>query len=106
MSHGDRSEDKTALTLVCIGGFRGGAEGAAAPLFFLYFQNVLRFCFENRFIKCALIHLPKHCYFTLHHKYTHNAVCCMMWGWEGGEWGTWPRLSEFSESAPALFVSL
>ena len=39
----------------CIGGFRGGAEGAAVPLFFLYFKNVLRFCFENRFIKCSLI---------------------------------------------------
>ena len=33
-----------------IGGFRGGAEGAAGPLFFLYLQNVLWFCFENRFI--------------------------------------------------------
>ena len=38
-----------------IGGFRGGAEGVAAPLFRLYFQNVLRFCFEHRFIKCSLI---------------------------------------------------
>ena len=38
-----------------IGGFRGGAEGAAAPPFFLYFQIVLRFCIENRFIKCSLI---------------------------------------------------
>ena len=38
-----------------IGGFRGGAEGAADPLFFLYFENVLRFCFENRFIKCSFI---------------------------------------------------
>ena len=42
-----------------IGGFRGGAEGAATPppplpLFFLYFENVLRFFFENRFIKCSL----------------------------------------------------
>ena len=36
-------------------GFRGGAEGATASLFFLCFQNVLRFCFENRFIKCSLI---------------------------------------------------
>ena len=43
------------LTLQNIGGFRVGAEGAAPPLFFLYFQNVLRFCFENRFIKCSLI---------------------------------------------------
>ena len=45
----------------CIGGFRGGAEGAAQPprppFFFLYFQNVLpltlQFCFENRFMKCS-----------------------------------------------------
>ena len=37
-----------------IGGFRGGAEGAA-PHFFLCFQNVLRFCFEKRFMKCSLI---------------------------------------------------
>ena len=38
-----------------IGGFRGGAEGAVAPPFFWYFQNVFRFCFENRFIKGSFI---------------------------------------------------
>ena len=38
-----------------IGRFRGGAEGAAAPSFLLYFQNVLRFRFENRFIRCSLV---------------------------------------------------
>ena len=31
-----------------------GRGGCGAP-FFLYFQNVLRFCFENRFIKCSSI---------------------------------------------------
>ena len=36
---------------VYIGGFRGGAEGGTAPLFFLYLQHVLRFCFEYHFIK-------------------------------------------------------
>ena len=33
------------------GGFRGGAEGATAPPFFLYFQHVVRFCFEYHFMK-------------------------------------------------------
>ena len=49
----------------------------------------------------------------MHHKYAHNAVCCMSrkvkfslgggGGGEGGEEGgrTWPPLSEFSGSAPA-----
>ena len=41
--------------IVFIGGFSGGAEGARCPLFSLYFHNVLRFCFENHFIKCYLL---------------------------------------------------
>ena len=36
-------KDTIKLMFLNIGGFRGGAEGAAATLFFLYFQNVLRY---------------------------------------------------------------
>ena len=35
---------------LCIGGFRGGVEGAAAPPFFLYFRKVLQFCFDKSFV--------------------------------------------------------
>ena len=44
---------------VSIGRYRGGAEGAMAPLIsYKYFQNVVPLtvwvCFENHFIKCCL----------------------------------------------------
>ena len=106
MSHGDRSEDKTALTLVCIGGFRGGAEGAAPPLFFLYFQNVLRFYFENRFMKSSLVPSPE-TFTLLNFASRIRSQCCMLHVLKSevfirGGWGTRPPLFEFSGSAPGL----
>ena len=75
-----------------IGGFSGGAEGAAAPHFFLYFQNVLRFCFENRFIKCSFI-LSSETLTLLYFasRIRHNAVSCLSWK---------VKFPEFSGSAP------
>ena len=67
-----------------IGGF--GFSWGAAPPVLLYFQIVspltLRFCFENRFIKCPLILSSETLtllYFTLHLEYAHNVVCCLSW---------------------------
>ena len=101
--------------LVGIGGFRGGAKGAAAPPFFVYFQNVLpltlRICFKNRFIKCSLI-LSSETLTLLYFASRIRSQCCMqvkfsMGGGGGmeGEWGTWPPLSEFSGSAPGWLAS-
>ena len=56
-----------------IGGFRGGRdEGATAPPFFLYFQNALRFCLENRFIKCSLILRTFLAYHMQHQFFNHS----------------------------------
>ena len=90
-------------------GGEGGARYPWPPFFYLYFQNVLRFCFENRFIKCSFILSSK----TLMLRYFASQIrphCCMVhvqrtevFIWEGGgegEGGTWPSLSEFSGSAP------
>ena len=95
-----------------IGGSRGGA---AAPPFFLYFQNVLRFCFENRFIKCSLF-LSSEALTLLYFASRIHPQCCMLHvlksevsirqGGGGGRWGTRPPLSEFSGSAPAEAISL
>ena len=53
-----------------------GPRGPRPPLFFLYLQNVLLFCFENRFIPCSFILSPG----TLTLLYfAHNAVSCMSW---------------------------
>ena len=41
--------DICTLAVLCIGGFRGGAVGAAPPPFIL--PLTLRFCFENRFLR-------------------------------------------------------
>ena len=69
-----------------IGGFRGGAEGAAAPLFFLYFQSVFEtltlLYFASRIrLQCCMLHVLKSEVFIR-------------------GWGTRPPLSEFSGSAP------
>ena len=62
-----------------IGGFRGRG-GRRPSLFSCIFKITLRFCFENRFIKCSLI-LSSETLTLLyfHHKYGHNAVWCMSW---------------------------
>ena len=82
-----------------------GPRGPRPPLFFLYLQNVLLFCFENRFIPCSFILSPG----TLTLLYfAHNAVSCMSWkvkfsfGRGEGNGGTRPPLSEFARSAPGL----
>ncbi len=90
-----------------VGGFRGGAEGAAALLFLLYFQNVLRFCFENRFIKCSLI-LFSETLTLLDFASRIRQKRCMLHvlksevfvhgGGGGGGWRTLPPLLEFSGS--------
>ena len=64
-------------TIVIIGEFWGGAEGATAPLFFLYFQNVLRFCSENCFIKCSLI-LSSETLTLLYFASRIRSQCCML----------------------------
>ena len=91
-----------------IGGFRGrGGRGGRRPsLFSCIFKITLRFCFENRFIKCSLI-LSSETLTLLyfHHKYGHNAVWCMSWKVKfsfrvvGGR-GTRPHLTEVSGSVP------
>ena len=43
---------------LCIGGFRGGAKGAAALLFSCIFKMFYD-GFENRFIKCSLLLSPE-----------------------------------------------
>ena len=60
-----------------IGGFRGGAEGAAAPPFFLYFQIVLRFCFEKSFVKCSFI-LSSETLTLLYFASRIRSQCCML----------------------------
>ena len=88
-----------------IGGFRGGAEGAMPPLFFLYFQNVLRFYLENRFIKCSLV-LSFETITLLYFTSQIRPECCMLHALKsegfiwGAGWRTRPPLSEFSGSAP------
>ena len=70
------------------------------PPFLLYFQNVLRFCFENRFIKCSLI-LSSGTLTLLYFASRKRPQCCMLhvlkseafireegeWGGGGGEGG-------------------
>ena len=69
-----------------MGGFRGGAEGAAPPLFFVYFQNVFEtltlLYFASRIrSQCCMLHVLKSEVFIR-------------------GWGIRPPLSEFSGSAP------
>ena len=92
-----------------IGGFRGGAEGTAAPLFRLYFQNVLRFCVEHRFIKCSLI-LSSETLTLLYFASRIRPQCCMLHVLKsevfirgGGGGGDSTPLSKFSGSAPVIF---
>ena len=57
-----------------IGRFRGGAEGAPAPLFSCVFKMFYDFALKIRFIKCSFILSSK----TLTLLYfAHNAVSCM-----------------------------
>ena len=80
-----------------------------APLFFLYFQNVLRFCFENRFIKCSLV-LSFETLTLLYFASRICSQCCMLHvlksevfirgGGKGGGRGTRPPLPKFSGSTP------
>ena len=97
----------------CIGGFRGGADGAAAPPSFLYFQNVLRFCFENRLVKCSLI-LSSETLTWLYFCIMNTLI--MLYGASPEKWsfhsrggqgrgGTRPPLSEFSGSAPGMWLN-
>ena len=69
-----------------ISAFRGGAEEAAAPLFFLVFSK--RFCTtpkpSNRSSSVVII----------------VQSGCSEGFLRGGDWGTRPLLSEFSRSAP------
>ena len=51
--------------------------GDRGPPFFLYFQNVLRFCFENRFIKCSLI-LSSETLTLLYSASQIRLQCCML----------------------------
>ena len=75
------------------------------PLFFLYFQNVLRFYLENRFIKCSLV-LSFETITLLYFTSQIRPDCCMLHALKsegfiwGAGWGTRPPLSEFSGSAP------
>ena len=99
--------------------FRGGAEGAVAPSFFLYFQNVLpltvRCYFENRYIKCSLI-LSSETFKLLYFASRIRPQYCMLhvlksevfisggWGWgetEGG--GLGPLFLNFQD--PPLFLA-
>ena len=69
-----------------IGGFRGGAEGAAAHPFFLYFQSVFEtltlLYFASRIRpQCCMLHVLNSAVFIR-------------------GWGTRPPLSEFSGSVP------
>ena len=80
-----------------------GPRGPRPPLFFWYFQNVLRFCFENRFIKCSFI-LSSETLTLLYFasRIRHNAVSCIFWKVKfsyGGVGEIQPPLSEFSGSA-------
>ena len=96
-----------------IGGFRGGAEGAegaAAPPIFLYFQNVSRFCFENYLIKCSLI-LSSETLTLLYFASRIRPQCCMLHVLKnelfirgGGRVGDSAPLSEFSGSAPEVYT--
>ena len=78
-----------------------GPRGPLPPFFFLYFPNVLpvtlRFCFENRFIKCSLI-LSSETLTLLYFASRIRPQCCMLhvpkskvfiWavGWRWGEGG-------------------
>ena len=58
-----------------MGGFKGGAEGAAAPLFFL--PLTLRFCFENRFIRYSII-LSSETLTLLYFASRIRPQCCML----------------------------
>ena len=87
-----------------IGGIRGGAEGAMAPIFSCIFKITLRFCFENSCIKCSVI-LSSETLMLLNFTSRMRPQCCMLHvlkievfiqGWRG--WGTQPPLSEFSGS--------
>ena len=74
------------MLLNSIGGFRGGAEGAVAHLFFLYFQNVfetstLLYVASQICPQCCMLHVLK------------SEVFIRLWE-------TRPLLSEFSGSAP------
>ena len=83
-----------------IGGFKEGAEGAAAPLFFL--PLTLRFCFENRFIRYSII-LSSETLTLLYFASRIRPQCCMLNVLKigmGGGWETRSPLSEFSGSAP------
>ena len=96
-----------------IGGF--GFSWGAAPPVLLYFQIVspltLRFCFENRFIKCPLI-LSSETLTLLYFASRIRSQCCMLLVLKGkvfirggggggkGEWGIRPPFPEFSGSTP------
>ena len=92
----------------------GGGPRGPRPPFFLYFQNVLPFCFENRFIKCSLI-LSSETLTLLYFASRIRPQCCMLHVLKsevsirqrrgGGRWGTRPPLSEISGSAPAEAIS-
>ena len=96
-----------------IGGFRG-KRPPHPPFFFLFFENVLQFCFENRFIKCPLI-LSSETLTLFYFASRKRPQCCILHVLksevsirEGGgvRWGTRPPLSEFSASAPGNFIML
>ena len=85
---------------------QGRAEGVTAPIFFLYFQNVLRFCFENRFMKMLFHSIFRNVNDTLR-CITNTPQCCKLHvlksdvfirGWGVGR--IRPTLSEFSRSTP------
>ena len=73
-----------------IGGFRGGAEGGAAPPFFLNFQNVLKGLRSRICPQCCMLHVLEREVF-------------IRGGWG---WGIRPIVSEFSGSAPATCRSV
>ena len=53
---GDFAKQLISAQIVAMGGFKGGAEGAVAPPFFLYFQNVTIFTGKNnRFLFLAIL---------------------------------------------------
>ena len=87
-----------------------------APLSFLYFKITLRFCFENRFIKCSLL-VSSETLTSLYFASRIRPQCCILHvlktevsihggGGGGGEVGSWgrgelsPLFSGFSGSAP------